>query len=139
MTYTPDEFEDRFAMLLESTDHYVFLSSARVYADSDNRINEDSPRLLDICSDTEYILTNEYAIAKSKEEDILRSSNKKNWTIVRPYITYFDNRMQLGILEKEQLLYRALSSRTIVLSKDIAESFTTLTWGRCSLLHSKVC
>lgn len=129
MTYTPEEFLERSVMLLEATDHYVFLSSARVYADSDNQINEDSPRLLDICSDTEYVLTNEYAIAKAKSEDILRSSGKMNWTIIRPYITYFDNRLQLGILEKEQWLYRALSDRTIVFSKDIAESFTTLTWG----------
>ena len=36
---------------------------------------------------------------------------------------------QLGVLEKELWLYRALNGRTIVFSKDIAEKSTTLTYG----------
>lgn len=54
---------------------------------------------------------------------------KKNWTIIRPYITFSENRLQLGVLEKEEWLYRALKGRTIVFSKDIASKLTTLTYG----------
>ncbi len=37
--------------------------------------------------------------------------------------------MQLGTLEKENWLYRALQGRTIIFSEDIKNHFTTLTYG----------
>jgi hypothetical protein len=48
---------------------------------------------------------------------------------VRPYITYGDYRLQLGVLEKEEWLYRALKGRTVVFSEDIAQKITTMTNG----------
>lgn len=38
MVYTTKEFKQRADMLLKATDHYLFLSSSRVYADSDSPI-----------------------------------------------------------------------------------------------------
>lgn len=69
---------------------------------------------MDVCNDKEYLDSNEYAIAKAKEEDILFRSPNKNWTIVRPSLTYAENRLQLGVYEKENWLYRALHGRAIV-------------------------
>ncbi len=129
MVYTLDELKDRIDMLLESTNQYIFISSARVYADSP-LITEDSPRLLDVCEDEEYIASNEYAIAKAKEENILFESKYKNWTIVRPSLTYAENRLQLGVYEKENWLYRALHGRSIVFSKDLMDNYYTLSYGR---------
>ena len=129
MNYRTDEFRERYQRLLAACGQYIFLSSSRVYANSNVPITEDTPRLLDIMTDAEYIATDEYALAKARQENLLQSSGKKNWTIIRPYITYSENRIQLGVLEKERWLYRALSGRTIVFSKDIAERFTTLTYG----------
>lgn len=60
---------------------------------------------------------------------MLRDSGCTNWTIVRPYITYSDERLQLGVFEKENWLYRALQGKAIVFSKDIAERYTTMTYG----------
>ena len=37
--------------------------------------------------------------------------------------------MQLGVLEKEGVFYRALHGRSIVFSRDIADKITTMTWG----------
>ena len=116
--------------MLEATGQYVFISSARVYAEVDGLITETSPRLLDVSNDTEYLKTNEYALSKAREEDILLNSGKKNFTIVRPTITYNRNRVQLGVLEKENWLYRALHGRSIVFSKDIADKVTTMTYGK---------
>ena len=65
-------------------------------------------RLLDVSHDSIYLKTDEYALAKARQEDILRKSGKNNWTIIRPYITYSESRLQLGVLEKEAWLYRAL-------------------------------
>lgn len=130
MVYSTEEFAKRVNMLLESTEQYVFLSSARVYADNHgNPITEESQRILDTTTDQKYIESDEYALSKARQEDCLRKSTRKNWTIIRPYITYNDERLQLGVLEKERWLYRALRGRTIVFQKDIAAKVTTMTFG----------
>jgi nucleoside-diphosphate-sugar epimerase len=129
MVYTSPVFEQRAPKFLAATDQYIFLSSARVYADSNRPIIEKSPRLLDSSDDAEFLATDEYSLAKARQENILHQSGSKNWTIIRPYITYSEQRLQLGVLEKEEWLYRALRGRTIVFSEDIASRFTTLTYG----------
>lgn len=129
MVYSSDELKKRLPIYLSSTKQYIFLSSSRVYAESELRITEESPRLLDVCKDEYYLSTDEYALAKAREENILINSGYNNWTIVRPYITYNSYRLQLGVYEKEQWLFRALNGRTIVFPKDIAEKTTTLTHG----------
>lgn len=129
MVYTTPVFQKRAPKLLAATAQYVFLSSARVYADSGKPIREESPRLLDSCHDPAFLATDEYSLAKARQEDTLRHSSSKNWTIIRPYITYSEQRLQLGVLEKEGWLYRVLQGRTIVFSEDIASKLTTLTYG----------
>jgi nucleoside-diphosphate-sugar epimerase len=129
MNYHTEEFKERYQLLLASCGQYMYLSSSRVYANSDTPITEDSPRLLDVVQDPEYLSMDEYALAKARQEDLLRNSGYVNWTIIRPYITYSENRLQLGVLEKERWLYRALHGRSIVFSEDIATRKTTLTYG----------
>jgi nucleoside-diphosphate-sugar epimerase len=129
MIYTTGSFKERVNLLLDATSQYVFLSSSRVYADSETPITEDSSRLLDVSQDKVFLSTDEYSLAKARQENILRTSKRKNWTIIRPYITYSENRLQLGVLEKEEWLYRALQGRTIVFSSAINSKFTTLTYG----------
>jgi nucleoside-diphosphate-sugar epimerase len=126
MSYSTQSFKERISFLLDATSQYVFLSSSRVYADSEV---QNSPRLLDVSQDIEFLSTDEYSLAKARQENILSTSKRKNWTIIRPYITYSENRLQLGTLEKEAWLYRALQGRTIVFSSDINSKFTTLTYG----------
>ena len=131
MVHSPDSFCQSLDALLKSAGQYVFLSSSRVYADSGmTPITEDSPRLLDTVNDQEYLKTNEYALAKARAEDILGSHPKKNWTVIRPYITFSEQRLQLGTLEKENWLARALEGKPIVFSEDVAGRTTTLTYGR---------
>ena len=130
MIYTTAEFQHRMPQLLATTAQYVFLSSSRVYADSIEPITESSPRLLDVSQDMDYLATDEYALAKAREENMLhRNSENENWTIIRPYITYSENRLQLGILSTGAWLSQALRGQTIVFSKDIADRMTTLTYG----------
>lgn len=130
MVYLPQEFAQRAELFLNSAKQYIFLSSARVYADSPTPITENSPRLLDITNDKRFLADEKYALAKAREENILFASKNKNWTIIRPYITYDEQRLQLGVLEKEIWLYRALNGKEILFSKDIAEKITTLTYGK---------
>lgn len=129
MVYSTAEFKNRVDSLLRATKQYVFLSSARVYNNSFGLIHEDSARLLDSSTDSEFLNTDEYSLQKARQEDILYSCGIKNWTIVRPYITYGSERLQLGVLEKEEWLYRAIKGRTIFFSADMMSKLTTMTHG----------
>ncbi|MEE4255070.1 MAG: NAD-dependent epimerase/dehydratase family protein [Desulfuromusa sp.] len=129
MVYSTSSFHARLDLLLGNTAQYFFLSSSRVYAGSKTPITEKSSRLLDVSDDEVFLATDEYSLAKSKQEDLLKQSGRKNWTIIRPYITYGENRLQLGVLEKEEWLYRALKGRVIVFSSDILPNLTTMTYG----------
>ena len=129
MLYSVDEFKDRFALLLNSCKQYIFFSSSRVYAASSSPINEDSSRLLDISSDQEYLKDSEYSLTKAKEEDILKKSEFKNCIIIRPYKTYSSGRLQLGVFEAEQWLYRAASGKTVVVPGNIEHLHTSLTYA----------
>lgn len=131
MSYSTAEFGNRIDRLLAATDQYIFISSARVYADSTEAITEDSPRLLDVCKDKLYLSTDEYALAKARQEDELfqrkEMDGRGNWTIIRPSLTYSSQRLQLGVYEKENWLRRALEGKQIVFSKDLLNRYYTMT------------
>ena len=130
MSYSTKEFESRVDMLLDASDHYIFLSSGRVYADKQGAISENDPRILDICcEDKEYLATDEYALFKARCENALKARHKKDWTIVRPYITFNSQRLQLGVYEKENWLRRFINGHTIVVPEDILHRKTTITFG----------
>ena len=129
MVHDETFFADAVKLLLSYSNQYVFVSSARVYAENNALISEDSPRLLDVSTDAVYLRTNEYALAKAREENILRNSGYENYTIIRPSITYNTYRLQLGVLEKENWLYRAIHGRSIVFSDDVNTKITTMTFG----------
>jgi nucleoside-diphosphate-sugar epimerase len=84
---------------------------------------------LDVSQDASFLNSDEYSLAKARQENHLATSEQRNWTIVRPYITYAADRLQLGVFEKEEWLYRALHGRTIVFSEDVHHKATTLTHG----------
>lgn len=129
MSYTTKEFDNRVHMLLKATRQYVFISSARIFAESKEPLSEDSPRLLDVVNDETYLNTDEYGLSKARQEDILVKSGYSNYTIVRPSVTYNTHRLQLGALEKEDWLYRAMWDRSIVFSHDLADKLTAMTSG----------
>lgn len=127
MLYSVNEFKERINLLLSNTKHYIFISSSRVYAESKHPLTEDSSRLLDITNDSEYLKDFEYSLYKAKEEDILNNTTKKNWSIIRPYKTYNEDRMQLGVFEKEQFADRVIRGKKIVFLKDCIDKYTSLT------------
>jgi len=129
MVYNTQEFFVRSKEILENCGQYVYLSSSRVYAASEKPITEISSRLLDVSLDKDFLATDEYSLTKARQENILMNSGFVNWSIIRPYITYSEIRLQLGILEKEQWLHRALMGKTVFFSRDIAQHQTTITYG----------
>ena len=129
MTWAPRAFEGVLPILLGMSGQYVFLSSYRVFADAPV-ITESSLRLLEACPDRRYAAGGEYAIAKAREEDLLRASGASDWTIVRPAITYSKERFQLGTLEAGEWLWRALRGLPVPMAREVLGRECTLSWGR---------
>lgn len=129
MVYNTTTFKDRIDYILNATSQYIYISSGRVYDCCENPMNELAPRLMDKSTDQAFLRSNDYSLEKARQEDILINCKKANWTIVRPYITYSDKRLQLSFFEKEEWLYRLLKGRSLVLSREILASKTTLTSG----------
>jgi nucleoside-diphosphate-sugar epimerase len=129
LLYSTKEFIKRYEMMLESTDHYIFLSTYRVYAESETPIRETSYRLLDISDDYEFLATEDYALYKARQENILKFSRFNNWTIVRPSITYSKRRFQLVTLEANTVVYRAMNKLPVILPKEAMQIQGTMSWG----------
>ena len=66
MIYGTEEFRGYWERFLKNTDHYIFLSSYRVYADEDPVITERSPRLLDVSKNTVYLESDDYSLFKAQ-------------------------------------------------------------------------
>ncbi len=130
MIYSTEAFQKRCEKLLTHTDHYVFLSSYRVYGDCGCApITEKSPRLLESVDDPAYLKTDEYGLAKARQEDLLRSSGYRNFTIVRPSITYGGDRFQLGTMEANEFLIRALNGKTVIFPKEMLSKRAAMTYA----------
>lgn len=129
MLYATKTFTTRHKLLLDNCKHYIYLSSYRVYADEEHPITESSPRLLEVSDDTDMLATDTYALAKAKQEDILTSSDYKNWTIVRPAITFSKYRYQLVTLEADVVVRRAREGKKVLLPKEAMQAQATMTWA----------
>ena len=129
MVYPTEHFKIRHKLLLDNTDHYIFLSSYRVFSDSNVPITEGSSQLLDVLDDEEYLATDDYALRKSRCEDILEQSDYKNWTIVRPAITYSQKRAQLVTLELKHILAALQENRPALLPEAAKNIQATMTWA----------
>ena len=123
------EYEAFVSLYTNNTDQYFFLSTYRVYADEEHPIKETSPRLLDVSNDQALLTSGDYCIYKAQGEDFVRSLDKKNWTILRPAITYSKRRFQLVTLESHIVIRSILENRTIALPEGAMEKQATMSWG----------
>lgn len=129
MVYTTKEFKSRFEFFLEKTNHYIFVSTYRVFSESKVKLTEDSFRLLDVTGDKEYLQQDEYALDKAKQENLLKESSYQNWSIVRPSITYSTNRFQFFTYETDVILSRAKFKQYLPIPKGSLDKYTTMTWA----------
>lgn len=131
MSYKLPEFQSRAPLLLDSTDQYMFLSSCRVYANEEVPVRENSPRLLDVSQNQEYLALyeREYSLFKAAEEDVLTKSGRKNWTIILPATTYSTGRAQLVTLEAGTFVYRALTGKPVVIPVQAKDCPATMSWA----------
>ena len=129
MCYAAQPFKDYYEMFLENTEHYIFLSSCRVYDDKEQPVKETSPRLWDSSEDEVLRASHDYCIHKAQDEDLLNASPYKNWTIVRPATTFSTMRLQLVTLEFSNFINRAMLGKKVVLPVQAKDKPATLSWG----------
>lgn len=126
----PEDYKQAYAYISEKTDHMIFLSSYRVYADTAERITEESPRLLDVERDEAFLASEDYAIPKSICEDWLRSTQKgKHWTIVRPVISFSHKRLDLLLHSGTTVLKAVDEGRSLLLPKTVKDYGAGIDWA----------
>ena len=129
MIYSLKEFSTIYQLFLNNTKQYFFLSSGRVYNNKNGFITESDLRLLDSSDDMIFKKSEDYALTKARQEDLLLNSKSNNYTIIRPYHTYSDHIFKLGIYEKEEWLYRVLNNKKILIQDGLLNKKTTLTYS----------
>lgn len=123
------EIKQRINLLLEKTDQFIFLSSYRTYSGADRIITEQSPQWLDVTDDPVFLAEDDYSIPKARAERYLSSLNAKNWTVIRPVISFTHYRLDLVTVGAYALLFRTKAGKAIPLPREVRDNHCGLTWG----------
>lgn len=130
LIYTTGELVSHLPAAVKAADHYIFLSTYRIYDGIEVPVRETSPRLLDSTQDVFLRNSDDYSIYKARGENILRGGfPEKNWTIIRPAITYSLLRYQLVTLEAPLTVGRALQGKTVILPETAKDVQATMSWA----------
>lgn len=127
--YNEDSLRARVKDLLDATNHYICLSSAAVYADSNDLQTEEYPRFIDILPRNEVIGNHQYHLEKARVEDVLKEQAQSNWTIIRPHVTFNDGHLPLSIWGDRTWLFRTLNGHAFTLPKNLMHKRTNFTYG----------
>ena len=142
-----DDYAPYHELLSQSTDHLIFLSSYRVYADVRHPITENAPQLIDVIKDDpEFHKNDTYGLAKSRCERFLADNPyPKNWTVVRPVISFSERRFDIILTSDHDVIDAARSGRAIKLPLEAKDLVAGLDWAGNSgklianLLFKKEC
>ena len=129
LIYRTGECSMKLMCIPNQTDHYIYLSTYRIYDNKEIPIRETSPRLKDTADDPLLRLSDDYSIYKARGEDMLQLLPRRNWTVVRPAITYSFMRYQLVTLEARDTVGRAFAGKSAVLPEQARDKQATMTWG----------
>ncbi len=119
----------RLPFIADNCGHYIYLSTYRVYDNKELPIKESSPRIFDTGDDPLIRYSDDYCIYKARGEEVLKLQQKKNWTIIRPAITYSYLRNQLVTLEAHDTVGRARQGKTVVLPEQARKVQGTMSWA----------
>ena len=127
---TVEEYKKIHPLLIQNTDHLIFLSSYRVYADEQHPITESAPRLYDIVDDKEFLENENYAVPKAKCEDYLRQECAgEPWTIVRPVISFSSRRLDLLLYSADDVLRYAERNQEMLMPSCVKDYAAGIDWA----------
>lgn len=124
-----NDYEKVYNLYSEHTKQIVLLSSYRVYADEAHPIVEDSPTWFDVDADKEFFENENYALPKLRCEKFLKSRPEKNWTIVRPVISFSDKRFDLFMYSGSTIIDKVKNNEKILLPKDAKNIIAGIDWA----------
>ena len=124
-----EEYEKVYKLYSEHTEQIVCLSSYRVYADAQHPIVETSPTWLDVEVDKEFAETEDYAMPKLRCETFLKNCPKRNWTIVRPVISFSSRRFDLFMYTGSSIVLKAKNKETVVLPIEVKNITSGIDWA----------
>lgn len=125
-----DGYRPIHRLLMENTDHLIFLSSYRVYADEQHPVTETAPHLLDVSEDGDFVAREDYAIGKARGERFLRAESAgEQWTIVRPVISFSWRRFDLVTHGFHYPIECAKSGKPILLPESARHLRAGLDWA----------
>ena len=118
-------------LLSKNTEHLIFLSSYRVYADKEHPITENAPQLIDVVSDDPLFHEKEnYALAKSRAERFLADNPyPKNWTVVRPVISFSERRLDINMVSGHTVIDAAKEGKPVSLPLEAKNLTAGLDWA----------
>lgn len=118
-------------LLSRNTDHLIFLSSYRVYADVQHPITENAPQLIDVIKDDPLLLEkDDYGISKSRAERYLAESTcPKNYTVVRPVISFSDRRLDIVTTSGQMVVEAAREGKALKLPLEAKNLTAGLDWA----------
>ena len=129
MIYSSGDLPYYLPLMLDNTGHYIYLSSYRIYDNKEHPVKETSPRLVDTADDLVLRSSDDYSIYKARGENILHALPKKNWTAIRPAITYSLMRYQLVTLEAPNTVGRAFAGKAVVVPEQARNVQATMSWA----------
>ena len=129
LIYPMAEVARKLPLMAASTGHYIYLSSYRVYDGKDVPVREDARLLIDTADDPILRNSDDYSVYKARGERVLRALDRRNWTIVRPSITYSTYRFQLVTLEAPLVVGRTDRGKAVVLPETARNVRGTMTWA----------
>lgn len=125
-----DAYKPVHKLLTDNTAQLIVLSSYRVYADLEHPITENAPLLLDVTDDREFLEKETYAVSKAKAERFIqKESGTKNWTIVRPVISFSDKRFDLVTWSGREIIDMAKKGEPILLPREAENLAAGLDWA----------
>ena len=129
--HTPEKaaLERRQDLILDNTDQFVFLSSYRTYSARDRVITESSEQWLDAPANDRMLAEDDYAIPKALGERHLRASGRRNWTVIRPIISFTHFRLDLVTVGAYAILYRTAAGKPVPLPAECRDKHCGVTWG----------
>ena len=128
---TVEEYRPVHMLLSANTEHLIFLSSYRVYGPSEKPITEETPQLLDMSRDEQFLADRTYyALAKAVLERYIREeSGTDNWTNVRPVISFGHMRLDLVTRSGRKVLEAARKGEVFELPLAAKELTAGLDWA----------
>lgn len=129
MIYPTNDLSYYLPLMVNSTGHYIYLSSYRIYDNKEHPVRETSPRLLDTADSIIVRNSDDYCVYKARGENIVRTFPKDKWTIIRPAITYSLMRYQLVTLEAPNTVGRAFAGKKVVVPEQARNVQATMSWA----------